>query len=78
MKNLRSCHLIVHRKFPDDCRHVCELIDDDFFVGGGGGGISTLFLEWTLSTNANIFSYYYALWGKHKIFLLLMIPLLHF
>ena len=42
-------------------RHVRDSIDADFYRSGG---ISTLFLKWTLSTNANIFSRYYAHFGK--------------
>ena len=32
MTTFRSCRLIVNRKLPNDCRHVCEFIDADFFI----------------------------------------------
>ena len=48
MTTFRSCHLIVNRKLPDDRRHVHDFIDADFFHCGD---ISTIFLEWTPSTN---------------------------
>ena len=57
MTTFWSCHFIVNRKLLDDCRHVRDFIDVDFFLSGG---ISTLCLEWTASTNAKIFSRYYA------------------
>ena len=46
-----SCHIIVNRKLAYDRRHVVDFIDADLHLGG----ISTLFLELTPSTNANIF-----------------------
>ena len=54
--SFRSCHL----KLADDS-HICNFMDADFFHWGG---ISTLFLEWNPSKNANIFSRYYAYFGK--------------
>ena len=57
MTTFLSCHLIVNRKLPDDRRHVSDFLDADSFRWGS---ISTLFLEWTPSTNTNIFSCYYA------------------
>ena len=62
MTTFWSCHLIVNKNLPDDCRHVRDFIDVDFF--SIGGGISTSFLGWTPSTNANIFSHYYAHLGE--------------
>ena len=61
MITFRSCHLIVNRKPADDCRHVRDIIDADFF---SWGGISALFLEWTPSTNANVFLAISLIWGK--------------
>ena len=49
-----SCHLIVNRELPGR-RHVHDFIETVFIRCGG---ISTLFLEWIPSTNANIFSHY--------------------
>ena len=57
MTTFRSCHLIVNRKLPDDRRHDCDFIDADHW-----GGISSIFFNWTQSTNANIG--YYAQLGK--------------
>ena len=56
-----SCRLIVNRKLTDDRRHVRDFMDADFCRSGG---TSTLFLEWTPSRNANIFSRFYAHSGK--------------
>ena len=58
MTTFWSCHL---RTLTNDCRHVRGFIDADFFCWEG---ISILFLEWAPSTNANIFSQYYAHFGK--------------
>ena len=52
MTTFWSCHLIVNKKLLDDRRHVHDFIDADYFCWGG---ISTLFLEWTPSTDTNIF-----------------------
>ena len=61
MTTFWSCHLIVNKKNPDDCRYVRDFIDAGFLRWGG---ISTLFLKWTPSTNANIYSHYYAPFAK--------------
>ena len=61
MTTCRSCHLIVNRKLADDHRYVLDFKYADFFPLGG---ISTLFFKWTQSTNANIFSRYYAHFRK--------------
>ena len=61
MTTFRSRHLIVNRTLADDRRHVRDFIDATFFHRGG---ICTLLLKWTPSTNANIFSRYYAHCGK--------------
>ena len=55
MTTLRSCRL------ADDRRHVHDFIDADFFRWQG---ILTLFLGWNPSTNAKIFSRYYAHLGE--------------
>ena len=61
MTTFWSCHLIVNRKLLDDRSRVHDFIDADFCRWGGA---STLFLKWTPSTIANIFSCYYAHFGK--------------
>ena len=33
MTTFRSCHLIVNRKLPDDCRHVRDFVEADLVVG---------------------------------------------
>ena len=33
MTTFRSCHLIINRIIPDDCRHAHKLIDAHCFVG---------------------------------------------
>ena len=48
MTTFQSCLLIVNRKLPDDRRHVHDFIEAVFHWGG----ISTLFFNWTPSTNA--------------------------
>ena len=65
MTTFQSCHLIVKRKLAADRRCVRDFINADFFRWGG---ISTLFLGWTPSTNANIFSRYYPHLGNVKYF----------
>ena len=52
---------MVNRKLADDRRHIHDFIDADF---SRWGGVSTLLLEWTPSTNANILSRYYAHLGE--------------
>ena len=51
-----SCHLMVDRKLADDRRHVGDFIDAEFL---SWGSVYILFLKWTPSTNANMFSHYY-------------------
>ena len=61
MTNFLSCHLIVDRDLPNDCRHVRDFIDADFL---SLERYSTLFLKSTPFTNANNFSHRYAHFGK--------------
>ena len=62
MTTFWSCHLIVNRKLPkDDHRRIRDLIGAD---SSHCGGISTSCLEWTPSTNVNMFSRYCAHFGK--------------
>ena len=61
MTTSQSGLLIVNRKRSDDCSHVFDFIDVDRFCWGG---ISTLFLEWTPCTNANIFLTIMLIWKK--------------
>ena len=60
MTTFRSCHLIVNRKLCYDRRHAHNFIDAAFPLGG----TYSPFLKWTPSTNANIFSHYFAHFGK--------------
>ena len=71
MTTFWSCHLIINRKLLGDRRRVRDFIDAE----KRWGGISTLFLEWTPSTNANIFFAILLILG---IFLVLTIPLLQY
>ena len=59
MTTFRSCHVIINRKLADDCRYARDFAD--FFRLGS---IYTLFCRWIPSTNANIFSFYNAHFGK--------------
>ena len=60
MTTFWSCHLIANRTLAGDGRHIRDFIDADFLYWEG---ISTLFLEQTQSSNANILSCYYAHFG---------------